>query len=112
VIVEGEVDHGIRFLGTPAGYECSLLVEDILAVGTATIPLSQASREKLSSLTQPLHIQVFVTPSCPYCPRAVHTAHLLAIASDNIAAYMVTALEFPHLANRYDVMAVPKVIIN
>ena len=42
----------------------------------------------------------------------MHTAHLLAIASDNIAAYMVTALKFPHLANRYDVMAVPKVIIN
>jgi glutaredoxin-like protein len=112
VIVEGEKDHGIRFFGAPAGYEFSSLVEDILAVGTGTIPLSQASREKLASLTQPLHIQVFVTPSCPYCPRAVHTAHMLAIASDNITADMVMAPEFPHLANRYDVMAVPKVIIN
>ncbi|HUT86990.1 MAG TPA: thioredoxin family protein [Candidatus Heimdallarchaeota archaeon] len=69
VIVEGEKDHGIRFFGAPAGYEFSSLVEDILAVGTGTIPLSQASREKLASLTQPLHIQVFVTPSC------VRTAH-------------------------------------
>ena len=112
VIVEGEKDHGIRFFGAPAGYEFSSLVEDILAVGTGTIPLSQASREKLASLTQPLHIQVFVTPSCPYCPRAVHTAHMVAIASDNITADMVMAPEFPHLANRYDVMAVPKVIIN
>lgn len=112
VIVEGEKDHGIRFFGAPDGYEFSSLVEDILAVGTGTIPLSQASREKLASLTQPLHIQVFVTPSCPYCPRAVHTAHMLAIASDNITADMVMAPEFPHLANRYDVMAVPKVIIN
>lgn len=112
VIVEGEKDPGIRFFGAPAGYEFSSLVEDILAVGTGTIPLSQASREKLASLTQPLHIQVFVTPSCPYCPRAVHTAHMLAIASDNITADMVMAPEFPHLANRYDVMSVPKVIIN
>ena len=112
VIVEGEKDHGIRFFGAPAGYEFSSLVEDILAVGTGTIPLSQASREKLTLLTQPLHIQVFVTPSCPYCPRAVHTAHMLAIASDNITADMVMAPEFPHLANRYDIMAVPKVIIN
>ena len=112
VIVEGEKDHGIRFLGTPAGYEFSSLVEDILTIGTGTIPLSQASREKLASLTQPFHIQVFVTPSCPYCPRAVHTAHMLAIAADNITADMVMAPEFPHLANRYDVMAVPKVIVN
>jgi len=112
VIVEGEKDHGIRFFGAPAGYEFSSLVEDILAVGTGTIPISQASREKLASLTRPLHIQVFVTPSCPYCPRAVHTAHMLAIASDSITADMVMAPEFPHLANRYDVMAVPKIIIN
>ena len=112
VIVEGEKDHGIRFFGAPAGYEFSSLVEDILAVGTGTIPLSQASREKLASLTQPLHIQVFVTPSCQYCPRAVHTAHMVAIASESITADMVMAPEFPHLANRYDVMAVPKVIIN
>ena len=112
VIVEGEKDHGIRFFGAPAGYEFSSLIEDIIAVGTGTIPLSQTSRERLASLTQPLSIQVFVTPSCPYCTRAVHTAHMLAVASDNITAAMVMAPEFPHLANRYDVMAVPKVIIN
>jgi len=52
VIVEGEKDHGIRFFGAPAGYEFSSLVEDILAVGTETIPLSQASREKLAGLAQ------------------------------------------------------------
>jgi len=86
VIVEGEKDHGIRFFGTPDGYEFSSLVEDILAIGTGTTPLSQASREKLAGLTQPLHIQVLVTPSCPYCPRAVHAAHTLAIASGSITA--------------------------
>ncbi|HUT86991.1 MAG TPA: thioredoxin family protein [Candidatus Heimdallarchaeota archaeon] len=42
----------------------------------------------------------------------MHNAHTLAIASGSITADMVMAPEFPHLANRYDVMAVPKVIIN
>jgi len=61
---------------------------------------------------KPLHIRVFVTPNCPYCPRAVHTAHMLAIASDNITADVVAAPEFPYLANLCDVMAVTKFIIN
>jgi len=112
VIVEGKKDYGIRFFGAPAGYEFSTLVEDIIAVGTGTLPISEASKEKLAQLTNSAYIHVFVTPSCPYCPRAVHTAHMLALASDKITAAMVMAPEFPHLANRYGVMAVPKVIIN
>ena len=83
-----------------------------LTVGTGKLPLSEAGKETLAQLTKSVSIQVFVTPSCPYCPRAVHAAHMLALASDKITAAMVMAPEFPHLANRYGVMAVPKVIIN
>ena len=36
----------------------------------------------------------------------------MAIENDEITADMIEALEFPHLANRYKVMAVPKTIIN
>jgi glutaredoxin-like protein len=64
------------------------------------------------NISKPLHIQVFVTPTCPYCPKAVRTAHQLAIENPNITADMVESIEFPHLANRYSVMAVPKTVIN
>lgn len=66
----------------------------------------------MKSVTKPLHIQVFVTPTCPYCSIAVRTAHQLAIENLNITADMVESIEFPHLANRYSVMAVPKTVIN
>ncbi|MBL8056026.1 MAG: thioredoxin family protein, partial [Anaerolineales bacterium] len=55
--------------------------------------------------------QVYVTPTCPYCPRAVVLAHKLAMASDWITADMVEASEFPHLANRYQVYGVPRTVI-
>jgi len=42
----------------------------------------------------------------------VSLAHKLAIASDLIAANMVSAGEFPHLVNKYRLMAVPKTVIN
>lgn len=36
----------------------------------------------------------------------------LAIASDMITAEMVEATEFPHLAQKYQVMGVPRSVIN
>jgi hypothetical protein len=39
-------------------------------------------------------------------------AHHLAIASDNVTADMVEAIEFPHLSQKYSVMGVPRSVIN
>lgn len=39
-------------------------------------------------------------------------AHQLAVESDLIRADMVEIIEFPHLATRYQVMGVPRTVIN
>ena len=104
--------HGIRLYGVPAGYEFSTFIEDLRMLGTGEPGLSESTLETLRGLTQPLHIQVFVTPTCPYCPRAVVLAHKLAIASDLVTADMVEAAEFPHLANKYHVHGVPQTVVN
>ena len=52
-----------------------------------------------------------MTPTCPYCPRAVLTAFRFAMESEEGAASMVEASEFPHLANKYQVSGVPHTVI-
>jgi hypothetical protein len=42
----------------------------------------------------------------------VRLAHHLAVASDWIRGDCVEATEFPDLAERYRVMAVPKIVVN
>ena len=39
-------------------------------------------------------------------------AYQLALESDLITAHMVEAVEFPHLSNKYEVMGVPRTVIN
>ena len=39
-------------------------------------------------------------------------AHQMAIESDLIRADMVEAIEFPHLANKYNVYGVPRSVFN
>ena len=53
-----------------------------------------------------------MTPSCPYCPRAVILAHQLAMESPFIQAEMVEAMEFAELSDRFNVSGVPHTIIN
>jgi alkyl hydroperoxide reductase subunit AhpF len=56
-------DSRIRFLGTPAGYEFISLVQAILLVGGRESILSADNRARVTSVAQPVRIQVFSTPS-------------------------------------------------
>lgn len=105
-------DYGIRYYGIPSGYEFSSLVQDVMMIGSGEHGLSEATREWLADLSEPMHLQVFVTPTCPYCPRAVVLAHQMAMASDLVTADMVEATEFPDLSMKYQVMGVPRTVIN
>ncbi len=111
VVMNGK-DYGIRYYGIPAGYEFGSIIEDIIDVSRGDSGLSQETRAALAEITEPVHFQVFVTPTCPYCPQAVRLAHKMAMENDLISADMVEANEFPELSQQYQVMAVPRTIIN
>jgi glutaredoxin-like protein len=108
----GDRDYGIRFYGIPSGYEFTSVIEDILDVSRGNSGLQPKTKEALASITEPVHFQVFVTPTCPYCPQAVRLAHRFAIESDLIKADAIEAIEFPHLTNKYGVHGVPRTVIN
>jgi len=108
---DGE-DTRIRFLGAPAGYEFASLVEAVVLAGTGISGLTTESEASIAEhVTAPLDIKVFVTPSCPHCPRAVGLAHRMAVASPHIRATCVEATEFMDLAQKYRVTGVPKTIV-
>ena len=62
-VVQGERDTGSRFYGIPSGYEFVTLLDSIGMVSKGESGLSEASKEQLATLTSPIHIQVFITPT-------------------------------------------------
>ncbi|RKZ29784.1 glutaredoxin [bacterium] len=118
IIVAGEnekneiIDYGIRFFGIPAGYEFASFLETILMVSHDDSRLSEKSKKDLKQLNKPVHIQVFITPSCPHCQSAVLMAHMVAYESNMIRSDMIESMEFPDFANKNLVHVVPKVILN
>lgn len=112
IVILGEKDYGIRFFGVPAGYEFTALIEDIIQVSMGAPRLGPEVTAELEKIDQPVHLQVMISPTCPYCPTAVRAAHRLAMASDKIRADMVETVEFPHLVQKYEVQGVPHTVIN
>lgn len=108
---EEQADYRIRYYGLPSGYEFATLLEAIRIVGSGESSLQPATRTFLEELRQPLHLQVFVTPGCPYCPRAAVMAYALAYASPHVTADTVEGSEFPELGDRYSVVGVPRTVI-
>ncbi|MCW4010973.1 MAG: thioredoxin family protein [Candidatus Bathyarchaeota archaeon] len=110
--VIGKKDYGVRIFGIPYGYELQTLVESIINVSRGKTDLAQKTKEILKDIQSPVHIQVFITLTCPHCPTAAAIAHKLAIESDFIRADVIDSTEFPVVAQKYAVMGVPKVVIN
>jgi glutaredoxin-like protein len=113
VLLRSGQDTRIRFLGAPAGYEFMSLIEAVILAGTNDSGLTPESRALVAThVSAPLDVQVFVTPTCPHCPRAVTLAHRLAVESPHIRASCVEATEFMDLARRFRVTGVPKTVVN
>jgi alkyl hydroperoxide reductase subunit AhpF len=62
-VVEGARDYGLRFLGIPAGYEFSNLIDSIIIASTGAGALSEETQRALAELTDDVDIKVFSTPT-------------------------------------------------
>jgi glutaredoxin-like protein len=58
-----ERDYGIRYYGLPSGYEFASLIGDVMDVSRGESGLSVQSKSALAKLREPVHFQVFVTPT-------------------------------------------------
>jgi glutaredoxin-like protein len=113
VLLRDGEDTRMRFYGAPAGYEFMSLVEAVLIAGSGDSGLTPESRTLIAErVTAPIDVKVFVTPSCPHCPRAVALAHRMAAESPHITAACIEATEFLDWSREHRVTGVPKTVVN
>jgi glutaredoxin-like protein len=62
-VVEGKKDYGIRFYGIPSGFEFGTLIEAMVLASKGDSGLKPDTRAALAELAEPVHLQVFVTPT-------------------------------------------------
>ena len=68
IVMGNNGDGRLKFYGIPMGMEFPTILEGIKTISRGVSPLSMDSRKRLRKVDQPVHIRVFVTPTCGYCP--------------------------------------------
>ena len=106
--------YRIRYTGAPIGEEGQSFLTAILMASTGKSILSEPS---IKRITEQLHekrdIQVFVSPTCPYCPIQVLSAVSAAIIKpDLVSAEAVEIYENRDLAESLGSLAVPQTFMN
>ncbi len=112
IVLGGKKIYNLYYFGIPSDHEFTSLLEDITDVSKNRTRLQESTKEKLKGIEKNVNIKVFVTPTCPYCPMAVRIAHQFAMENSKVTAQMIDAMEFQELAQKFNVMGVPKIVIN
>ena len=106
-----ELKDNVIFMGTPSGYEFQTMVEDVVDLSNGP-DVPEDIKGRLEKIDKPVEILVLVTPQCPYCPISARLSHIFAMVNKNITSKVYEVQEFPDIIKKYNVMAVPKIVIN
>jgi thioredoxin reductase (NADPH) len=106
--------YRIRYTGAPVGEEGRSFLIALMMASTGTPLLSEPSIAKIKEqLREKRDIQVFVSPTCPYCPQQVLTAFSAAVVKPNlVSAEAVEIYENQDLAESLGSLAVPQTFMN
>jgi len=102
----------VKYYGMPGGTEFPAFIESIVDFSRNETLLTEESVIALQTLPRDVDVKVFVTPTCQYCPGMMRAAYLMAMASPRVKAETIEVNEFPDMADKYKVEAVPLTVIN
>jgi glutaredoxin-like protein len=105
-------DSRVRFYGIPAGHLFNVLIRSIQMVSSGKTDLRDEMKSYLREVKTPLHFQVFVTPYCPHCPKAVQLVHQMALENELVRSEMIETREFQEFADANHVSGVPHTVVN
>ena len=111
IVLRGRDRAGFKFYGMPGGTEFASFLDTIVDISRNEVLFSEESVKSLGKLKEDVRVRVFVTPTCPYCPVMARAAYQMALINPHVKAEVVEANEFPELAKRYNVTAVPLTVI-
>jgi glutaredoxin-like protein len=111
IVLRGRDGATFKFYGMPGGSEFPGFLDTIVDISRNEVLFSGESVKLLRKLKKDVRVKVFVTPACPYCPMMARAAFQMALVNPRIKAEVIEVNEFPTLAQRYNVTAVPLTVI-
>ncbi len=103
--------RNIRYYGLPSGQEFAPFIYIHRYVDSGKVKLPDNVVKVVKEIDVPLHIKIFVTPECPYCPLVVDQFNQFGLVNGKLIVETIEAMENPREADIYGVSYVPDVVI-
>lgn len=105
------IGERLRYCGVPAGNELQPFLEALTFLDAGSSPNQPPLPEALTSLDTPADLQIFVTPSCGFCPAVVRRLLPLPFAAAPIFLTVIDATMFPEFAAMHHIKSVPTLVL-
>ena len=103
---------GVKFHAVPGGQELNAFLLAIYNLAGPGQTIDEVVLEKIKAIDKKINIKIAVSLSSRLCPDVVVSAQRIAIENPNIEAEMLDIANFPELYEKYNMTAVPCLIIN
>ncbi|MBI5583638.1 MAG: FAD-dependent oxidoreductase [Deltaproteobacteria bacterium] len=105
--------YPLRWLGVPIGEEGRTFLEMLLIMGYREPGLERETQKILERIKEPRAMQLFVSPTCPYCPQQAINAIKAVIARPELFSLEIIDIQVnPDLGDRYNAFGVPLTLAN
>lgn len=111
IVLRGRDTAMMKLYGMPGGSAFPTFLDTITDVSCKAVMLSEESVKALRKVKEDIRVRVFVAPMCPFSPGPARAAFQMSIVNPRVKPEVIQADEFPTLAQRYDVKAVPLTVI-
>ena len=111
IVLRGRDGTFFKFYGMPGGSGFASFLDTIVDVSRNEVLFSEQSVKARRKLKEDIRVRVFVTPTCPYCPMMARGVCQMSLVNPHVKAEVIEVNEFPELAKRYNVTAVPLTLI-
>ena len=106
-----EIQPNLHYMALPKGRELVPFLKSLIARTQGEILLAERTLSALETFIKPSKVEVVVSPTCPNCPLVVGLVNKLALASTYMEVTIIDGTLFPDFVEKYDIRAVPTLII-
>lgn len=104
--------NGIRYYSVPGGHEFNSFIIALYNTAGPGQKLGGQLTKRIKDIPGRHLLQVMATLSCTNCPEVVMATQKIAAESNQIDAEMYDLSKFPELKEKYQIMAVPCLIVD
>jgi len=106
------IDHGVRFIGLPVGYQMTSLISAIQSVAFHGMTSEAMTRIQLKKLRHEVTLELITSAEDEAGTVMAHRVCNLAVVSPWIRTYIIMGDAFPEAVVRYSVNRIPHLVIN